>query len=92
MKAKVSGSKFLGLMLATAMTGGTAQAQELLLGYLPALAGPPEGGCGPAPPKPGPETGAAPLVKAESFAGDEAGGGAIWPLGSGAGNAPCAKA
>src|SRR3979490_3098481 len=40
MKAKVSGSKFLGLMLATAMTGGTAQAQELLLGYLPALAGP----------------------------------------------------
>src|SRR4051795_512803 len=53
---------------------------------------PPEGGCGPAPPKPGPETGAAPLVKAESFAGGEAKGGAACPLGSGAGKAPCAKA
>jgi branched-chain amino acid transport system substrate-binding protein len=33
-------AKLLGLMLAAAITGGTAQAQELLLGYLPALAGP----------------------------------------------------
>jgi branched-chain amino acid transport system substrate-binding protein len=34
-------AKLLGLMAATAvMIGGSAQAQELLLGYLPALAGP----------------------------------------------------
>src|SRR5258706_2346978 len=32
--------KFLGLVIAAAMAGGSAQAQELLLGYLPALAGP----------------------------------------------------
>src|SRR6202163_4684815 len=40
MKAKFLGLKFLGLMLAAAMTGGTAQAQGLLLGYLPSLARP----------------------------------------------------
>ena len=33
-------AKLLGLMVAAAMIGGTAQGQELLLGYLPALAGP----------------------------------------------------
>src|ERR1700686_1628734 len=33
-------AKLLGLLTAAAMTGGPAQAQELLLGYLPALAGP----------------------------------------------------
>src|SRR5260221_3370260 len=57
-----------------------------------APAGPAEGGCGPAAPKPAPETGAAPLVKAESFAGVAAKGGAGWPLGSGAGNAACPQA
>jgi branched-chain amino acid transport system substrate-binding protein len=40
MKAKFLGLKLLGMMIATAMASETAQAQELLLGYLPALAGP----------------------------------------------------
>jgi branched-chain amino acid transport system substrate-binding protein len=39
-KAKLLKAKILGVLIAAAMAGGTAQAQELLLGYLPALAGP----------------------------------------------------
>jgi branched-chain amino acid transport system substrate-binding protein len=39
-KAKLLTAKILGVLIAAAMAGGTAQAQELLLGYLPALAGP----------------------------------------------------